>query len=477
MIEGLFVCKGLEILLFVENVDFRAYHFDNMTKEGCPKVGKIPKHEHEVRDPIHTFIHFDSDERRVIDSRPLQRLRHIHQLALTYLIYPGATHKRFEHSLGVMDLAGRVFDIVTKEQNVSEEVRKFLPEIGQHKKLTYWRNVLRMAALCHDVGHLPFSHASEHKLLPEGWNHERLTREIISSAEMRSIWDTMTPPLRFEDIVKLAVGQRRAKDLKFSRWETILSEIIVGDAFGVDRIDYLLRDSHHAGVSYGKFDHYRLLETLRILPQPETREPSLGVEYGGLQSAEALVIARYLIYSQVYFHSVRRIYDIHLCDFLSEWLEGGRFSTDIESHLGVTDNEVISAVHSAAYDSGKAGHESARRIVCREHFRVLYERNPADLAANPESASAIFDAAAKQFCAKDLRYDKYTQKGGSHDFPVLQRDGSSAHSTNLSETLRAIPVFAIDYVFVDPRRRSEAEKWLEENRSIIIKEGRSREDV
>jgi HD superfamily phosphohydrolase len=264
------------------------------------KIGKVPKYDHEVRDPVHVFIHFDSDERKVIDSRPLQRLRHIHQLALTYLIYPGATHRRFEHSLGVMDLAGRVFDIVTREQNVSEEVKKVLPEINQPKKLMYWRSALRVAALCHDIGHLPFSHAGE-GLLPAGWNHERLTREIILSDEMKSIWAAITPRLTPEDIVKLAVGPRKASDLKPSVWETILSEIIVGDAFGVDRIDYLLRDSHHTGVSYGRFDHHRLLETLRILLNPETGVPALGVEYGGLQSAEALVIARYLIYSQVYF--------------------------------------------------------------------------------------------------------------------------------------------------------------------------------
>jgi uncharacterized protein len=180
------------------------------------KSGKIQKHEHEVRDPIHVFIHFDSDERKVIDSRPLQRLRHIHQLAMTYLIYPGATHRRFEHSLGVMDLAGRVFDIVVKDQNVSEEVRRFLPEINQENKLMYWRRVLRMAALCHDMGHLPFSHAAEDKLLPAGWNHEKLTKEIILSEEMKSIWAAMTPPLRPEDIVKLALGPRKA-GLNFSR--------------------------------------------------------------------------------------------------------------------------------------------------------------------------------------------------------------------------------------------------------------------
>jgi uncharacterized protein len=440
-----------------------------------PKTGGVPKYEHEVRDPLHVFIHFDSDERKVIDSRPLQRLRHIHQLALTYLIYPGATHRRFEHSLGVMDLAGRMFDIVTREQNVSEEVKKALLEITQPKKLMYWRSVLRMAALCHDTGHLPFSHAGE-DLLPTGWNHERLTREIILSDEMRSIWSGMTPRLTPEDIVKLAVGPRKASDLKPSVWETLLSEIIVGDAFGVDRIDYLLRDSHHTGVSYGRFDHHRLLETLRILPSPGTGVPALGVESGGLQSAEALVIARYLIYSQVYFHSVRRIYDIHLRDFLKQWLRGGEFSTELTPHLNMTDNEVGTALLIAAHDSSKPGHESARRIICREHFKVMYERNPADVQVNSEAASVIFRAAEKTFGAEHVRADKYRQKGGPYDFPVLQRDGSSVSSLDLSEILKKIPVLATDYVFISREKQHEAEKWLEENRATIIKEGRAKED-
>jgi len=73
----------------------------------------MKKITHEIRDPIHVFIKLDTAERKVLDSRPLQRLRYIHQLAMTYLIYPGATHKRFEHSLGVMELASRVFDIIT----------------------------------------------------------------------------------------------------------------------------------------------------------------------------------------------------------------------------------------------------------------------------------------------------------------------------------------------------------------------------
>jgi HD superfamily phosphohydrolase len=272
----------------------------------------VPKLTHEIRDPIHVFVRLDNFERDVLDSKPFQRLRHIHQLALTYLVYPGATHKRFEHSLGVMELASRVFDVITNPDRVSEEIRTRLESLGRpdSDSLRYWRRVIRleprsMAALCHDIGHLPFSHAAE-DLFPEGWDHERVTREIIASEEMRQIWENMTPPLRHEDIIKLAVGPKKAKDLPFSDWEAILSEIIVGDAFGVDRMDYLLRDSHHLGVAYGKFDHYRLIDTLQILSTPsagdgdEAGEPTLGVDEGGIQSAEALIVAKYFMYSIVF---------------------------------------------------------------------------------------------------------------------------------------------------------------------------------
>ena len=152
-----------------------------------------------------------------------------------------------------------------------------------------------------------------------------------------------------EDVAKLALGKKKCK-LEFSDWETILSEIIVGDVFGADRIDYLLRDSYHAGVSYGRFDHYRLIDTLRILPasHKDSQEPELGIERGGLESAESLLWARYFMYTQLYFHPTRRIYDIHLMEFLKEWLPERRFSTEVEQHVNMTDNGVTAGMWKAA---------------------------------------------------------------------------------------------------------------------------------
>jgi uncharacterized protein len=431
----------------------------------------VSKNHHELRDPIHVFVRLDSDERRVVDSRPFQRLRHIHQLALTSMLYPAATHKRFEHSLGVMELAGRVFDIVTDPLRVTDRIRDSVPEFQKPDALAYWRRAVRMAALCHDVGHLPFSHAAEKELLPKGWDHERLTREIIRGETLATVFASSRPTLVAADVEKLAVGPRKAKDLKFSRWETILSEIIVGDAFGVDRMDYLLRDSYHTGVPYGRFDHFRLIDTLRILPTSDdpSAEPSLGVELGGLESAESLLLGRYYMYSQVYFHPIRRIYDIHLKDFLASWLEGGKFPTDIPSHLSKTDNEVYAAILKAARDSSYPGHDAARRIAEHDHFRLLYQRHPADVRVNRDAGRAIFDAAVARFGAENVRRDSYTQSREANRFPVLLKDGRVAAADEVSAVLQNLPTVTTDFVFIRPDLWPLGTAWLGENRAELIR--------
>ncbi|WOV90348.1 MAG: HD domain-containing protein [Candidatus Zeuxoniibacter abyssi] len=124
----------------------------------------MKKLRHEIRDPIHNFVRLDNTERKIVDSEPFQRLRHIHQLAMSYLVYPGATHKRFEHSLGVMELAGKVFDRITDVNNRHPDfTERFNDKL---EKRDYWKRTVKAAALCHDMGHLPFSHATE-KILAE----------------------------------------------------------------------------------------------------------------------------------------------------------------------------------------------------------------------------------------------------------------------------------------------------------------------
>lgn len=426
----------------------------------------MSKFFHEVRDPIHIFIKYDSYERDVINSLPFQRLRHIHQLGMTYLLYPGATHRRFEHSLGVMELAGRVYDILIKRPH--SKIKNIVPETPDEKN--YWRRVIRMAGLCHDLGHLPFSHTAE-TLLPDGWNHEKLTIEIIKSKEMCQIWKSMKPPLNEDDIVKLSVGPKIFKETTFNDWEALLSESITSNAFGVDRIDYLLRDSHHAGVLYGKFDHIRLIDTLRLLPKSnKSLEPMIGIESGGIHTAEALLLARYFMFIQVYLHHVRRIYDIHLQDFLINWLEEGKFKTNLNSFLGITDNEVLAALSSFCKDKNSKPYEYAKRIVFRNHFKILYERIPEDLQLHPEPGRAIHEAAMIKFGDTNVRHDPYYKGSGEIDFPVLCNDGRILSSLAISKPLSNIPHAAIDYVFIDPALRDDGKKWLEKNRTNILKQ-------
>jgi HD superfamily phosphohydrolase len=425
---------------------------------------------HEIRDPIHGFIKLDSEERKLVNSRPFQRLRQIHQLALSYLVYPGATHRRFEHSLGVMDVSSRIYDVVTDPENIyHDSVRQLVPRRGSDYEWGYWRRVLRMAALCHDMGHLPFSHAAEAALLPEGIRHEHLSREIILSAEMQPVFDELK--IRPADVAKLAVGPKYY-DGKFSDWESILYEMVGGNVFGADRIDYLLRDSYHSGVAYGRFDHNRLIETMRILPREdqETKEPELGITRGGLQAAESLLWARYFIYTQLYFHPVRRIYDIHLKEFLQEWLEDGRFSIRLEDHLRMTDSEVLTGIHAAAADPQLKGHRAASRITLRQHFRVLYESNPNDQTLNLSSVDLVYEAAKKEFGGEALRRDRYASEAASEDFPVRLRDGSIASSLTMSSTFSdgQGPRFQVDSVFVAPDGKEKAKIWLGENKAKIL---------
>jgi len=444
----------------------------------------------ELRDPVHGFVRFDSDEVKVVNSPEFQRLRNIHQLALTYNVYPGASHKRFEHCLGVMETASRIYDVVTNDRNVlsDSEIKSIVPKVGDFD-WNYWRRVLRMAAICHDLGHLPFSHAAEN-LLPDGYSHEKLSYSIITGPRMEQTWKDLK--IQATDVAKIAVGPKHCTEA-LSVWESILSEMIIGDTFGADRIDYLLRDSHHAGVQYGRFDHYRLIDTIRILPKadakpPEvnpaqiafefenaarpkpdqSKEPTLGIELGGLQSSEALLWARYFMWTQVYLHHVRQVYDLHLADFLKQWLSGGKFSIDPADHLQLTDNEVNAAISAAARDPSVAGHSAAKCIIGRGHFRRLYQDNFRDRSKNLKAFDLLRDALVARYSADKIKFKRISQKSEGKQFPVLMSSGDCENSINLSPTLASIPVVSSALIFVHPEVREDAISWISTEKERIL---------
>lgn len=189
-----------------------------------------------------------------------------------------------------------------------------------------------------------------------------------------------------------------------------------------------------------------------------------------MHSAEALLLARYFMYSQVYFHHTRKVYDFHLTEFLAAWLPGGRFPTDAEGHLGTTDNEVLVALRHAAREPAAAGHDHARRIAGRDHSRLLYRRNPLDVEVNPQAAEVIARRAGERYGPGTVHQFTYTETSRPNEFPILL-DGRVVSSRGLSPVMSELPVVSVDYVFVDPAHRSEARSWLADNREKLLAEG------
>jgi hypothetical protein len=243
--------------------------------------------------------------------------------------------------------------------------------------------------------------------------------------------------------------------------ENTLAEIISGDVFGADRMDYLLRDSLYTGVVTGHVDHLRLIDSIRILPQiagpgdsnsPSTGEPCLGIKKGGLHAAEALLLSRYFMFAQVYHHSVRRIYDIHLGQFMKQWLPGGKYPTDQPGHLSMNDNTVLEAIREAASDVSKAGHEAARRIQERDHFKTVYTLSATDAGKKPNIIKELASEIEKEFDKNDFVVvpEDPPKDKGKHDFPVELQDKRVVSAFSESHILEHVPVPRPGFIFGKP---------------------------
>ncbi|HEY6557990.1 MAG TPA: HD domain-containing protein [Polyangiaceae bacterium] len=257
-----------------------------------------------LRDPVHGLISFETDEEAIVpallEASEMQRLRRIRQLGLASLAYPGADHTRFSHAIGSAFVMTRL-------------IRRLR---ALHEELPFWQRLTTerardalAAALLHDLGHGPFSHLFE-DALPEAPAHETWTTRVIQepSSEVNRILCHFDPsmPARVADLV---VGRH---DLPF------LARAVSG-TFDVDRCDYLLRDAHFSGVSYGRFDLDWLLRSLRFgLTPPNQSAPPLAIDGAkGLPAIESFILARLFMFQQVYFHKSSRASEWMLTRILS----------------------------------------------------------------------------------------------------------------------------------------------------------------
>jgi len=352
-----------------------------------------------LRDPLWNNIRVDELTLSLIDTDIFQRLRYVRQLGLAYLVYPGATHTRFEHAVGTYHLARGTLAMMAE--------RQVLGDVDPVEQA-----VIRAAALLHDVGHYPFSHALEEI---GQLHHEDVARPLITSG---AISDLLSEGISDD-------APRRVFELVIGKSRSPLQGLISG-SLDLDKIEYLKRDAFMCGVPYGEIDVDRLTNSLLVLDDPETGRPAIGVLEKGLSALESLLFAKYQMYRNVYWHHAVRSATAMYKRMVDDALRAG--AIDAELLPSYTDEGLLHRLEHAAPST----------LLDSLKTRRLYKRAlewPASqlddgfgewVATDRERTRAAEDSLAKEAELKPgellLDFPMKTQMLGL-DIPVKRRSG------------------------------------------------------
>ncbi|HSJ25989.1 MAG TPA: HD domain-containing protein [Longimicrobiales bacterium] len=268
-----------------------------------------------IRDPLWDTIHVDPVARRIIDTAAFQRLRYIRQLGHAHLVYPGATHTRFDHAVGVYHLARRALQVLGERGDLDQ-----VDEMDCR--------VLPLAALLHDIGHYPFSHALE-ELEPDRipGHHESLTGQFLREGELAAVLADVAPD----------AGQRIEALIRGQSGSPLQG--LVSGSLDLDKIEYLKRDARFCGVPYGEVDVDRLLHSLTLLRDPESGRLEIGVREKGVAALESLLFAKYQMFRNVYWHHAVRAATVLYKRVVADALDAGLVAGD--ELVGETDEGLM----------------------------------------------------------------------------------------------------------------------------------------
>jgi HD superfamily phosphohydrolase len=400
-----------------------------------------------LRDPVWNNIRVDELTLSLVDTEVFQRLRYVRQLGWTYLVYPGATHSRFEHALGTHHLSRRTLALLCEAEDAAS--------IGEDEQA-----IVRSAALLHDVGHYPFSHALEEI---GALHHEAVARPLITEGSVASL---LTARLGKD-------APARVFDLIRGHSQSALQGLISG-SLDLDKIEYLKRDAFMCGVPYGEIDVDRLTNSLVLVDDPETGRRAIGVREKALSALESLLFAKYQMYRNVYWHHAVRSATAMYKRLVEDAVQAGVVS--VESLARYTDEGLMHRLESAW----------PTQLLVALKERRLYKRAAEWPAAELDADKVEWMATDRRRVAEKenelakelglapgellLDYPTKTQMLGL-DIPVLRRSGQVERLTgegwigtinlpSLSEELyksaRWLRVLTAKRTSLDPRRIREA---------------------
>ncbi|MCC6620030.1 MAG: HD domain-containing protein [Deltaproteobacteria bacterium] len=341
----------------------------------------------ELRDPVHGAIAVGSGELAVIDSPLFQRLRHVKQLGFGEYVFPGAVHHRYLHSIGAMHLAGQVASrALAFVKGLSDPGRRRLVQRA------------RLAALLHDVGHPPLSHAAESLLPTRGAllgpevadpdaraSHEDVSNLVLTASPLAEALDAAfaahgVSAREIAAIIDEAHPPIHEDGLDFGP----LMHALVSGELDVDRMDYLLRDSYFAGVQYGIYDRDWILSNVRAVDDGGVVH--LGLDVRAVPSFEHFLLARYHMFQMVYYHPISDSYDATLRRWLASVGPEARFPASLSEYVHCTDAWLRARLEASS-------DPWARRVVERRPFTLLVElRTAADRELGPTIRDALAGA-------------------------------------------------------------------------------------